>query len=521
MDAHNTRQEVSSSGSPIRLHGLTLTYDAAEYIESTALAPAITDVGLRCDAGTATLLTGPSGSGKSTILRVLNGLANHLDHATITGHAEIGDLDAATADLALLGQRVGTVFQNPRNQFFTATVIEELAFARCNAGQEPECVLAAVAGAADRTGTTSFLATKIGELSGGQLQRVACGAAMAGGPDVLLLDEPTSNLAAEDIEALRRLLLDLKAAGTTLLIAEHRVYYLRDIVDQVAVLGQGQLTRVQTAPEFFGQSDAQRRAAGLRSLTRPVIAPASGGAGDRQDETGVHLRGVRFGYGGRPVLNIDELDLPAGCITALMGPCGAGKTTLARVVAGLAPVERGGTVSVHGQPCRPRELMSRSAMVMQDVHRQLFTVSARDELTAGTRCSEDVDPDAILAALDLKDFAHRHPMSLSGGQKQRVVIGAALASDADVYIFDEPTSGVDYYHLRAIAGLLRDLANRGAVVLVITHDAELVAACAQRLLTLGPICDPDTPNDLTVADLQPESQAGETGEHARSERASL
>ncbi|PID53123.1 MAG: ABC transporter, partial [Micrococcales bacterium] len=440
----------------------------------------------------ATLLTGPSGSGKSTVLRVLNGLANHLDHATITGEADLGGLDATTADLALLGQRVGTVFQNPRNQFFTATVVEELAFGRCNEGQDPQRILNAVEQAAERTQITSFLAMKIGELSGGQQQRVACGAAIAGGPEVVLLDEPTSNLAAEDIEALRRLLLDLKAAGTTLLIAEHRVYYLRDIVDQVAVLNQG-------TQEFFAQSDAQRRVAGLRSLTRPVFTPAPDEARDRPGTTGVQLRNVRFGYGDRPVLNIDELDLPAGCVTALMGPCGAGKSTLARVVAGLAPVERGGTVSMHGRPCRPRDLMSRSAMVMQDVYRP-------------------ADPDSILAALDLEDYAHRHPMSLSGGQKQRVVIGAALAADADIYIFDEPTSGVDYHHLQAIAGLLRDLANRGVVVLVITHDAELVAACAQRVLTLSPIYDPDTRNHLTVTDVRPETRDVDAFQSAYPER---
>ncbi|PIE25870.1 MAG: ABC transporter [Micrococcales bacterium] len=473
---------------------------------------------MRCAPGTATLLTGPSGSGKSTVLRVLNGLANHLDHATITGEADLGGLDATTADLALLGQRVGTVFQNPRNQFFTATVVEELAFGRCNEGQDPQRILNAVEQAAERTQITSFLAMKIGELSGGQQQRVACGAAIAGGPEVVLLDEPTSNLAAEDIEALRRLLLDLKAAGTTLLIAEHRVYYLRDIVDQVAVLNQGQLTRVQTTQEFFAQSDAQRRAAGLRSLTRPVLTPAHDQARDRPGTTGVQLRNVRFGYGDRPVLNIDELDLPAGCVTALMGPCGAGKSTLARVVAGLATVERGGTVSMHGRPCRPRDLMSRSAMVMQDVYRQLFTVSVRDEVTAGTRCAESADPDSILAALDLEDYAHRHPMSLSGGQKQRVVIGAALAADADIYIFDEPTSGVDYHHLQAIAGLLRDLANRGVVVLVITHDAELVAACAQRVLTLSPIYDPDTRNHLTVTDVRPETRDVDAFQSAYPER---
>lgn len=480
-------------GPRISLQNLTVRYDGST--ENEECRAALTDVTLTCQPGSATLLTGPSGSGKSTILRVLSGLSVGLDESDISGVARIGDIDCTRPETANIGLSCGTVFQNPRNQFFTATVVEELAFAMCNYGIDPSSILEAVESSASANNVAHLLDRKVLSLSGGQMQRVACASALTPSPSVLLLDEPTSNLSVEDIAALRELLVEAKRQGMTILIAEHRVYYCNGLVDQVALLRKGCVDRVLSGKEFFDQTDEERQALGLRSLTCPEVQRNSTCGNTSQQ--GIRISSLQHRFGGRRVLGIEDLRFPRGQVNVVEGPCGAGKTTLARVIAGLAKPSSG-CITFDGQEVSARRRTSRCAMVMQDVHRQLFGLSVEDELTTGTTHREGLDVSALLDSLDLTQFAHRHPMSLSGGQKQRVVLGAALASDADVFLFDEPTSGVDYLHLQGIAELVCELAERNKVVVVITHDVELIAACADQVVTLGPLEGDLSANPLTV-----------------------
>lgn len=182
-----------------------------------------------------------------------------------------------------------------------------------------------------------------------------------------------------------------------------------------------------------------------------------------------------------------NVDLPAGKITALTGVNGAGKTTLARLLCGLLKPQSG-TIYLDGKPRSSRALSSLSSIVMQDVHRQLFADSVIKEVTLGT--DNEVGAENLLEQLGLLSSKHCHPLSLSGGQKQRLVIAAALATGRRLVIFDEPTSGVDYRQLQAISSLFRQLANRGHIVVVITHDKELLASCADRILELNQINNP-------------------------------
>ena len=199
---------------------------------------------------------------------------------------------------------------------------------------------------------------------------------------------------------------------------------------------------------------------------------------------GLKVKDLRFSYRGGPaVLDIDELDFPAGRISALVGPNGAGKTTLARVVCGL---ESADTVLLDGKKLGAAARRAASYIVMQDVSRQLFAESVEQEVGLGLG---EVDAAVLLEAVGLAGLEERHPQSLSGGQRQRLVIASALARRPRVCVFDEPTSGVGREHLLAIAGLMRQMANDGVVVIVITHDDELVEACADRVVALPRIQD--------------------------------
>ena len=174
-------------------------------------------------------------------------------------------------------------------------------------------------------------------------------------------------------------------------------------------------------------------------------------------------------------------------MTALVGPNGAGKSTLTRVLVGLERAR--GTIRLDGRIIRSKERTKLGYVVMQDVHRQLFGAEVREELTLGIP-SKDLDDDRvdrILIDHGLTDVAERHPMSLSGGQKQRLVVAAAQMVDKEIYVFDEPSSGLDYRHLHSTAHTIRDLAEADKVVVIVTHDEELLAACADHVVKIQPL----------------------------------
>ncbi|MGW1677353.1 ABC transporter ATP-binding protein [Saccharopolyspora sp. NPDC002376] len=452
--------------------------------------------------GEMVVLCGPSGSGKSSALRLMNGLIPHFHEGDLDGEVRVGG--EPIIDLAQVGRVTGTVLQHPRRQFFTDAVDSELAFALENFGNSPHQIRDRVSkviadfGLAELTG-------RLRELSGGQQQRVACAAAVAHGPPVLLLDEPTSNLSPEGIDDLTAVLRHLRALGATLVIAEHRLHYLREIADRIVVLHDGRVRWEWSRAEFAGLTEEKLREEGLRSLDppgrtasatafahgpsvdagTPQVAEAMSAEqapGSDANSTGVLLRGIRCAFRGRRVLDIAEAHLPAGVITAVTGPNGAGKSTLARILAGLQ--RHAGEVLLDGCPMSRSQRQRETAIVMQDVQRQLFTDSVDAELRLGAVPEQAEHAAAVLTDLDLDGFGDRHPLSLSGGQQQRLVVATARLSGCRVVIFDEPSSGVDRRHLRSMTRTMRDIAAAGAVVVLISHDADLLALAADQELRL-------------------------------------
>ncbi|QJC22133.1 ABC transporter ATP-binding protein [Arcanobacterium buesumense] len=448
---------------------------------------------LHMSAGSCTLFCGPSGSGKSTALKMINGLIPQLQPGHMGGSVTVSGHKVDDVDLTDIGKTSATVFQNPRTQFFTGHVLAEIAYAGENYRVPSEQLWDRCIDAAKETGTYHLLERSLHTLSGGQLQSVAQASGLASMVPVLLFDEPTSNLSPEAIDNFSSVLRHQKAAGKTIIIAEHRLYFLRDLVDQVVYFCPGSDPEIIDGATFFAFDDDERRRRGLRVLDLPrnseilCVETGSEQASQPPITSGVSSRHLDFSYPGHVVFQDFNVDLPAGKITALTGVNGAGKTTLARLLCGLLKPQSG-TIYLDGKPRSSRALSSLSSIVMQDVHRQLFADSVIKEVTLGT--DNEVGAENLLEQLGLLSSKHCHPLSLSGGQKQRLVIAAALATGRRLVIFDEPTSGVDYRQLQAISSLFRQLANRGHIVVVITHDKELLASCADRILELNQINNP-------------------------------
>lgn len=467
---------------------------------------ALHGVSLHVRAGELVMLVGPSGCGKTTVTRLINGLAPGHFTGTLTGHACTGGLEAGRAPLESYARVVGSVFQNPKTQYFHARSTDELAFPCENAGMPAPQIRERVRQVAARFGIADLLDRAIVNLSGGQQQRLAVASAAVLEPAVMVLDEPTSNLDTASMARLHGMIAALKADGVAIVIAEHRLAWCADLVDRYCVFDGGELLGAYTAREFEALPASQREAWGLRALDvsedRARIAALShlecpaGGApvlGTRGLEVGYRARGMlRRGRGAAFSRRIPDVDVYGGQIVGIMGHNGAGKSTFGRTLCGLqAPLA--GTIELGGEPASASALSHAAALVMQDVHYQLFAESVRAEVMLETvqrggseqeLAAAREQCDALLAELDLLDVADRHPMSLSGGQKQRLAIAVALMGKKRFVVLDEPTSGLDRAHMMQVGALLRELAGRGVAVLVITHDDELAAHWCDRILAL-------------------------------------
>ena len=503
--------------------------------------PVVSGLTLQVRPGEVMLLCGRSGCGKSTALKMANGLIPHYVKGGLYGEVTLDGVPLGQMPLHEVSRRVGSVFQNPRTQLFNSEVRAELASACENAGAEPAEIRRRIECVAREFSCEALLGRTIFELSGGERQKVACMCVSVLDPDVVVLDEPSSNLDTHAIDELRTFIASWKSTGKAVLVAEHRLYYLRDLVDQVIYLEGGRPTRAWSGAELralgahatdelglraiwpeecmprgvepsakadaaapIASSAGARRSAGAPQASKDATAKIqAGGTGagqgaKRVSEAGAvgtgkasataRIRSLTCEYGPRRarrrVLDVPELDLPVGVPIALIGRNGAGKSTFLRTLAGLTR-RAGGTCELPGSaPLDAKERLARSYLVMQDVTCQLFCPSVREEACLGQPGHDTPEArrrvDEVLAALDLDTYADAHPLALSGGQQQRVSIAAALTCGRDIVLFDEPTSGLDFGHMHQVADLITDIAAGERLVLVISHDYEFVCACCQH-----------------------------------------
>ncbi|MBQ8279073.1 MAG: energy-coupling factor ABC transporter ATP-binding protein [Roseburia sp.] len=446
---------------------------------------ALSNIALDIQSGECVLLCGKSGCGKTTFSRLLNGLVPAFFNGELTGKCYTLGLKAGETPIEEYVPVVGSVFQNPKTQYFNVDTTAELAFPCENSGMPAAMIREKVEECAREFGLEKLLDRSIFNLSGGEKQRIAFGTACMLRPQLLVLDEPTSNLDYKAIQDLHDMIAKKKAEGTTIVIAEHRLAWISDLVDQYCFFEEGKLKQKWSAEEFHKLPVKELQKMGLRPLDitpyhEEAMRKSKIKSTERNSLISVDLLSV--GYGKKnPVYQVEDFQIDKGEIVALMGHNGVGKSTLAKTLCGLLkPIK--GNICLNGKTVKEKERTKHSFMVMQDVNYQLFCDSVREEVLLGAAKPELCDQ--VLEALGLMEFAERHPMSLSGGQKQRVAIASAMLSGKEFIVLDEPTSGLDYYHMVQVAKLLESLKEQGAAVLVITHDEELAAGWCDRVIYL-------------------------------------
>ena len=459
----------------IHIQNVSFTYEQAD-------TPSLKNINLSVKTGECVLLCGKSGCGKTTLIRLLCGMLPDFYNGVFTGSVSVKGIDPVTAPMYEIAKTVGTVFQNPRTQFYTVNTTSEIAFGCENFGMEPKLIRDRVYETADALHINSLLDRNIFQLSGGEKQKIAFASIYAVNPDIYVLDEPSSNLDNHAINELQSMLQFLKSHGKTIVIAEHRIRYLKELADRAVYMKEGQIEKEYTMQELDSMSIAERMETGIRPVSlggfSSIIKEQSESSGDIGGNASIQMKDVCFSYTkykGQPSLTIPEACFPAGTVIAVTGNNGAGKSTLVSVVGGLLKNKKG-TIRINGNIQSAKERLFVSYMVMQEVNHQLFTDSVKEEIVLGVKNPDEEALNAVLAKMDIAYLQDRHPMTLSGGQKQRVAIAAAVFCKKKILIFDEPTSGLDFFHMMQTAELIKTLKADDTYIFVITHDYELIAA---------------------------------------------
>jgi energy-coupling factor transport system ATP-binding protein len=442
---------------------------------------------LRIKPGECVLLCGESGCGKTTVTRLINGLIPHFYEGGFSGKVTVSGSDIAEPPPDSLANTVGSVFQNPRSQFFNLDTTGEIAFECENLGLPPAEIQRRVADTATALGIEHLLDRDIFALSGGEKQLIAIASAYALLPEIFVFDEPSSNLDWNACKELARLMQTLKQKGKTLIIAEHRLYWLSNLIDRVIYMKSGHIMHDLAAGEFLSLSESERTGLGLRVLNPETLCPVATSVPETIKAPALRVSNLSAHYKrGEPVLLDISFEACPGEVIAILGGNGAGKTTLARSLCGLHK-KQSGEVTLSGNTLNAKARAGPFYLVMQESGYQLFTDSVDNELLLSkNKCSRPSlkKVSAILDSLSLTDCKDRHPMSLSDGQKQRTAIGTAMAHDAEVLIFDEPTSGLDYGNMHRVVTVIERLRTEGKTIFIITHDYELLLAACTRALIL-------------------------------------
>lgn len=503
----------------IEIENLSFTYNGAA-------EPALRQVSLRIEEGEFVLLTGPSGGGKSTLCRSLNGLVPHFYGGTMAGRVLITGLDTRKHATRELSTIVGMVFQDPENQLLTYDLEREIAFGLENLGLPPQLMRRRVEEALHAAGIAALRHRSLRELSGGEKQKVAIAAVLAMHPRVLVLDEPTSQLdpqAAEEVlNTVKRLNDDL---GITVVLVEHRLERVVHLVDRVVVLDGGRVVADGPPRKVMAQADMGPLGVGLPPLVQLVRQLQAAGLVDgvlpltvkegrevlreelkrakpppvptpehRYGQVCVELERVWHTYGnGVMALRNVSLQVRAGEFVAIMGANGSGKTTLAKHLNALLKPTRG-VVRIGGVDIReatPAQMARQVGYLFQNPNDHLVADSVEEEV-AFTLRSLGFSPqdtmrlvDGALAQFGLEEKRRCYPRSLSGGERQLVALASVVAAGPRILVLDEPTRGLEHGLKRRLLDFLDRYRRQGNTVLLISHDVELIAEGADRVILLG------------------------------------
>ena len=459
---------------------IELTHASFQYENSDR---GVQDISLSVKSGECVVLTGLSGCGKTTVTRLVNGLAPSYYPGAFSGIVKIDGKDISRLSTWEIGRLVGSVFQDPKSQFFSSELAGEVAFPCENYGLSAREIRERTDAAIEALKLSHLKDRAVDVLSSGEKQRAAIASVYAMKPKVFVCDEPTANLDAAGTRQLAQTLRQLKAQGFTLLIAEHRIDWLMGIADRFLYLRDGRIAAEYTPEDLLLLPEADILGMGLRSPREGKSLPAP----SVLDESPAVLKTAGLSKRIRKEVIFEDISLsvPEGKVTAITGQNGAGKTTLAQILCGLSKQTRG-HILIDGKKARAAVRRREIYYCGNDMSTQFFTASVAEELL-NTELTEESKDRArnLLKEFGLYEYRDAHPSALSGGQKQRLAIACAIFSGRRILILDEPTSGLDGQNMRLVAERLRSEARNGRTILVITHDRELIESCCDNVVEVG------------------------------------
>ena len=453
----------------VKIENLNLTYPNGK--------KALKDINLVIKKGECVLLTGSSGSGKSSIISSINGIATNFNNCSYTGTILVNGMDIKDKSLWQISEIVSSVFQNPKTHFFNVNTTLELLFYLENIGLTKDDMDKRLEEMLQIFPIENLLNRDIFKLSGGEKQILSIASSFISGNEILVLDEPSSNLDYKGTKIVGKMLGILKSKGITMIIAEHRLYYLMDVVDKVFVIDSGEIKEEYSKKEFGKLSRLELNSRGLRNNKKDEIEiPVMKNFGiyninllvDKYSDKTVKIDGIGFDY---------------GKIYGVVGNNGIGKSTLIRDLIGYRKALKE-DISYENKKLNRTQRLNISNLVMQDVNNQLFADSVMEEVVLCNSISDKKRIEEVLKRLNLWDVRDEHPMSLSGGQKQRVVIAQVLLSKDKMIFFDEPTSGMDYKNMVAISNLIKQVCKENKIVVIVSHDVEFLNETCDYILKL-------------------------------------
>lgn len=453
----------------VEIKNLSLSYRENEEI--------LKDISLTVTKGECILFTGKSGSGKSSFINSINGLSTRYDGARSTGSVTIADQNIQNLKLYEISMLVSSVFQNPKTHFFNVNTTLELLFYLENIGLSKEEMDKRLHDMLEVFPIKHLLNRDIFKLSGGEKQILCIAASYVSGTGIVVLDEPSSNLDEKNIEMIKEMLTTLKNKGITLIISEHRIFYLMGIVDRIFLLHDGKIQKEYKKTDFLKLSSQELNDLELRNSFKPELkVPVIEKKGN------LEIRNIEFKFAGTDKkLHIKDILFETGKIYGMIGTNGLGKSTFLRCLIGAEPKSKD-EVYLNGCKLSKKERLKMSSLVMQDVNHQLFTDSVIHEVLLGTKNVKQSTAEDFLRKLDLYELRDRHPMSLSGGQKQRVAIASVLCKDSKFIFFDEPTSGMDYANMIKISKLIRKCKEDHKIIFIVSHDTEFLNSTADYVV---------------------------------------
>ena len=501
----------------VKLDNLSFTYNGA-------IKPALQNVNLTIEDGEFVLITGPSGGGKTTLCRCFNGLVPHFYGGTIGGRVEVQGMDTLKHPPKELATKVGMVFQDPENQLVTTDVEREIAFGLENLGFPRNLIARRIEEALDTVGIAGLRFRRLQELSGGEKQKIAIASVLALHPEVVVLDEPTSELDPQSAEEVMRILERLNdELGITIILIEHRLDRVIHLVDRVVVISEGSIQANGQPGEVMSNIDSDGLGVGIPPVIRMMQRLQKNGLsinelpltvkdarlilqktiGKVKTATFIdnslgttpvlEIEKLWFTYGDKAVLRDVNMTVNEGEFIAIMGRNASGKTTLVKHLNGLLKPSKG-RVIVSGIDTRHKdvaELSQQVGYVFQNPNDHLFADTVEEEVAFSLK-NQGLEPgriaklvEQILVRFKLGQYRDTYPRYLSGGEKQRLALASVLVSEPKIIVLDEPTRGMDYTLKKELIGFLDEYRRHGHTVIIVTHDVEMVAECADRAILLS------------------------------------